>query len=148
MKTYKGTVSRLENVYKHRPSVNSKQIAKKEAGEFIDISHAIKGEKHRGEDTWYVLTDNTYMWSGVIYTPVPVPLIKKTLIVTADDVGIVKEIDDGAQEALKMDGSIRLLFLSITIKTPKLRVICLHGTIFLSTIIAKESAKHCTRPHT
>ncbi|MEO9850304.1 MAG: ChbG/HpnK family deacetylase [Reichenbachiella sp.] len=98
---FKGVISKLENIRKGRPSIHAEQIGYKNIGEEIQILHSVTGEVYNGNDKWYVLTDGTFMWSGVIYTPVEVTHIEKKILVTADDIGILDIIDQGAISALE-----------------------------------------------
>ena len=69
-------------------------------GAEVEISHAIVGEDYLDSNIWYVLSNHSFVWSKSIYTTSEVPVIEKKIIVTADDIGIVDEIDIGANLAL------------------------------------------------
>ncbi|MEP0710368.1 MAG: ChbG/HpnK family deacetylase, partial [Algoriphagus sp.] len=101
METYKGTVTHLVNARIFKPSVNAPISQELQPRWDVEISHAILGEMHRGSDLWYVLTNRTFVWSGAIFTSQLVPLVQKKYLITADDIGVVKEIDLGAKLALK-----------------------------------------------
>lgn len=100
METYRGITSKLMNTRIGAPSVSAAKGALLPAGSEIEISHSIKGEMYMSSDIWYVLTNQTFVWSGTVYTPQTVPFINKRLLITADDIGIVREIDVGAKMAL------------------------------------------------
>ncbi|WP_339864702.1 ChbG/HpnK family deacetylase [uncultured Algoriphagus sp.] len=101
MDTYKGIASLYVNVRLERPSVNAPKSRVLSPGTEVEISHAIVGEDYLDSNIWYVLTNHSFIWSKSIYTTSEVPLIPKKVIVTADDIGIVDEIDAGAKLALK-----------------------------------------------
>lgn len=100
METYRGIATTLMNSRIDYPSVNARKGVILNAGSEIEISHAIKGEMYLSTDIWYVLSNHTFVWSGTIHTPKSVPFIEKKLLITADDIGIVQEIDEGAKMAL------------------------------------------------
>jgi len=101
METYKGIAKLYVNVRLHRPSVNAPKSKVLEPGTEVEISHAIIGEGYLDSNIWYVLSNHSFVWSKSIYTTSEVPLIVKKIIVTADDIGIVDEIDVGAKMALR-----------------------------------------------
>ncbi|MEN2282090.1 ChbG/HpnK family deacetylase [Algoriphagus sp. SE2] len=101
MEVFKGLVSKLINTRLDYPSINAKKGISLTPNSEIEISHAIKGEMYRTSDIWYVLTNKTFVWSEAIHIGEDIPLISKKLLLTADDIGIVKEIDLGAKIALK-----------------------------------------------
>lgn len=101
METYKGKVTQLVNTRIFKPSVNAPKSQMLEQNWDVDISHAIRGEMYQGIDIWYVLTNRTFVWSGAVSTGLVVPVIPKKFLVTADDIGVVEEIDLAARLALK-----------------------------------------------
>lgn len=101
METFKGIANLYVNVRLYKPSVNAPKSKVLAPGSEVEISHAIVGEDYLDSNIWYVLTNNSFVWSKSIYTTSEVPLIEKKIIVTADDIGIVDEIDVGAQMALR-----------------------------------------------
>lgn len=101
METFKGIVSLYVNVRMDSPSVNAPKSKVLLPGSEVEISHAIVGEEYLDSNIWYVLTNHCFVWSKAIYTTSEVPLIDKKILVTADDIGIVDEIDYGAQIALR-----------------------------------------------
>lgn len=101
METFKGIANLYVNVRLDRPSVNAPKLKVLVPGSEIEISHAIIGEDYLDSNIWYVLSNHSFVWSKSIYTTSEVPLIEKKIIVTADDIGIVDEIDVGAQMALR-----------------------------------------------
>lgn len=101
METYKGIVTKLVNTRIFKPSVNAPKSQELQSRWDVEISHAIRGELYRGIDIWYVLTNRTFVWSGAIFTSQNIPIIAKQYLVTADDIGVNKEIDLGAKLALK-----------------------------------------------
>ena len=101
METYKGIVTKLVNTRIFKPSVNAPKSKELQPRWDVEISHAIRGERYRGTDIWYVLTNRTFVWSGAIFTSQNIPIIAKLYLVTADDIGVNKEIDLGAKLALK-----------------------------------------------
>ncbi|REG94459.1 ChbG/HpnK family deacetylase [Algoriphagus antarcticus] len=101
METFKGIVSQFVNVRLERPSVNAPKSKVLAPGSEVEISHAIVGEEYLDSSIWYVLSNHSFVWSKSIYTTSEVPLIEKKIIVTADDIGIVEEIDVGAKIALR-----------------------------------------------
>ncbi|SFT54836.1 YdjC-like protein [Algoriphagus locisalis] len=100
METFKGLVSAQVNARKDFPSVKSEKLKVIRKNTEVTISHAVIGEKYMDSKIWYVLDNNCFVWSGAISTTSAIPLIEKKLIVTADDIGIVHEVDVGAQLAL------------------------------------------------
>ncbi|WBL41206.1 ChbG/HpnK family deacetylase [Algoriphagus halophytocola] len=80
--------------------MNSKKLKVLRKNTEVVISHAVKGERYMDSDIWYVLENNCFVWSGAISTSRDIPLIEKSIIVTADDIGVVEEIDIGAKLAL------------------------------------------------
>jgi len=70
-------------------------------GKTVRIKHAINGEKINGSALWYVLENNTFLHSSYLSVQEQVPVKKKEILVTADDIGVVEKIDDGAIEALQ-----------------------------------------------
>ncbi len=105
METYKGIVRLYVNVRLDSPSVNAPVSKVLDPGSEVEISHAIIGEEYLDSSIWYVLSNHSFVWSKSIYTTSEVPLIDKKVLVTADDIGIVDEIDVGAKIALR-DGWI------------------------------------------
>lgn len=101
METFKGIASLYVNVRLERPSVNAPKSRVLSPGAEVEISHAIVGEDYLDSNIWYVLSNHSFVWSKSIYTTSEVPLIEKKIIVTADDIGIVDEIDVGAKLALR-----------------------------------------------
>jgi hypothetical protein len=101
METFKGIASLYVNVRLYRPSVNAPKSQVLSPGAEVEISHAIVGEDYLDSNIWYVLSNHSFVWSKSIYTTSEVPLIEKKIIVTADDIGIVDEIDVGAKLALR-----------------------------------------------
>ncbi|MFC5623560.1 ChbG/HpnK family deacetylase [Algoriphagus winogradskyi] len=101
MATYKGIVTKLVNTRIFKPSVNAPKSQELQPRWDVEISHAIRGEVHRGIDIWYVLTNRTFVWSGAIFSSQNIPILAKQYLVTADDIGVNKEIDLGAKLALK-----------------------------------------------
>ena len=101
METFKGIVSLYVNVRMDSPSVNAPKSKVLLPGSEVEISHAIVGGEYLDSNIWYVLTNHCFVWSKAIYTTSEVPVIDKKILVTADDIGIVDEIDYGAQIALK-----------------------------------------------
>jgi len=100
-KTYTGISTRKQHTFIDRPHVGAAPGSMIKAQEQLTISHAIKGQRVGVSDTWYVLKDGTFMWSGGVEVQQEVPLLEKKLLVTVDDVGVLKEIDLGAKTALK-----------------------------------------------
>ena len=101
MATYTGITTLHVNLRRERPSVNSPKFRTLNPNTEVEISHSIVGEKYLDSDIWYVLSNQTFVWSRAISTTAEVPFIEKKLLVTADDIGIVDEIDIGAQIALR-----------------------------------------------
>jgi predicted glycoside hydrolase/deacetylase ChbG (UPF0249 family) len=101
MTTYSGITTLHVNLRRERPSVNAPVFKTLAPNKEVSISHAIKGEPYLDSDIWYVLSNQTFVWSKAISTTSEVPLIDKKLLVTADDIGIVDEIDVGALIALR-----------------------------------------------
>lgn len=101
METFTGIATKLMNTRIDYPSVKAEKGKLLTPGSEFEISHAIKGEFYLTSDEWYVLTNHMFVWSGYIYTPQSVPFIEKKLLITADDIGVVKEIDLGAKLALQ-----------------------------------------------
>ncbi|PZX56925.1 YdjC-like protein [Algoriphagus ratkowskyi] len=101
METYKGIVTQLVNTRIFKPSVNAPKSQELQIKWDVEISHAIRGEMYREIDIWYVLTNRTFVWSGAVFTSQNVPILSKQFLITADDIGVVKEIDLGAKLALK-----------------------------------------------
>lgn len=101
METYKGIVRIHVNVRLDNPSVNAPKSKVLLPGSEIEISHAIVGEHYMDSNIWYVLSNHSFVWSKSIYTTSEVPMIDKKVIVTADDIGIIDEIDVGAKIALR-----------------------------------------------
>ncbi|MEQ9375261.1 MAG: ChbG/HpnK family deacetylase [Imperialibacter sp.] len=101
MEKIKGTVTQLVNVRLDKPTVRAKRAPALPIGTVVEISHAIRGEMYKEVDIWYVMTNQTFVWSGAINASSDVPFIEKKLIVTADDIGVVDDIDMGAKVALR-----------------------------------------------
>jgi hypothetical protein len=101
MEKIKGTVTQLVNVRLDKPTVRAKRAPALPVGTVVEISHAIRGEMYKEVDIWYVMTNQTFVWSGAINASSDVPFIEKKLIVTADDIGVVDDIDMGAKVALR-----------------------------------------------
>ncbi|PZX54952.1 ChbG/HpnK family deacetylase [Algoriphagus chordae] len=101
MGTYKGIIKLHVNLREFWPSVNSDVFKVLKPNDEVEISHAVIGEPYLDSDIWYVLTNHSFVWSKAVYASSEIPLIDKKIIVTADDIGIVDQIDVGAQIALK-----------------------------------------------
>ena len=101
MATYKGITTLHVNLRRGRPSVNAPTFRTLQPNTEVEISHAILGETYLDSNIWYVLSNQTFVWSKAVSTTSEVPFIEKKLLVTADDIGIVDEIDVGAQIALR-----------------------------------------------
>ncbi|WP_296701409.1 ChbG/HpnK family deacetylase [Algoriphagus sp.] len=101
MESFKGLVTKLIHTRIDYPSVNAEKGILIPQNSEVEISHAVKGQMYRTSDNWYVLTNKTFIWSGAIHTGQDIPVISKKLLITADDIGIVKEIDLGAKIALR-----------------------------------------------
>jgi predicted glycoside hydrolase/deacetylase ChbG (UPF0249 family) len=101
MTTYIGITTLHANLRKDRPSVNAPVFKTLKPNSTVEISHAIIGEMYLDSNIWYVLSNLTFVWSKAISTTSQVPLIEKKMLVTADDIGIVNEIDVGALIALR-----------------------------------------------
>ena len=100
MEAYKGIVKLHVNLRLYWPSVNAEVAKVLKPNSEIEISHAVVGEQYLDSDIWYVLTNHSFVWSKAVYTTSDVPIIDKEILVTADDIGIVDQIDVGAQIAL------------------------------------------------
>lgn len=101
MITYKGITTVPVNLRRNRPSVNAPLFGTLNPNTEVEISHAIIGESYLESNIWYVLSNQTFVWSKAVAATSEVPFIEKKLLVTADDIGIVDEIDIGAQIALR-----------------------------------------------
>lgn len=101
MASYKGITTLHVNLRRERPSVNAPLFKTLKPYTEVEISHAITGETYLDSNLWYVLSNQTFVWSKAVSTTSEVPFIEKKLLVTADDIGIVDEIDIGAQIALR-----------------------------------------------
>jgi predicted glycoside hydrolase/deacetylase ChbG (UPF0249 family) len=101
MATYRGITTLHVNVRRDKPSVNAPIFRSLKPNAEVEISHAIIGEMYLDSNLWYVLTNQTFVWSKAISTTSDVPVVEKKMLVTADDIGIVKEIDVGALIALR-----------------------------------------------
>ncbi|GAA0878108.1 hypothetical protein GCM10009119_10760 [Algoriphagus jejuensis] len=101
MASYTGITTLHVNVRRERPSVNAPTFRTLKPNQEVEISHAITGEMYLDSNIWYVLTNQTFVWSPAVSTTSEVPLIEKKLLITADDIGVVDEIDIGAQIALR-----------------------------------------------
>jgi|GEM_PF-2312287 len=101
METFKGIVNIHVNLRQNWPSVNAKVSKVLNPNTEVEISHAVVGEPYLDSDIWYVLTNHCFVWSKAVYASSEIPLLDKKIIVTADDIGIVDQIDVGAQIALK-----------------------------------------------
>jgi predicted glycoside hydrolase/deacetylase ChbG (UPF0249 family) len=101
MATHSGITTLHVNIRRDRPSVNAPTFRTLRPNTEVEISHAIIGEAYLDSNIWYVLRNHTFVWSKAISTTSEVPLVEKKVLVTADDIGIVDEIDVGAQIALR-----------------------------------------------
>lgn len=101
MATYPGITTLYVNLRRDRPEVNSPVFRTLPPNSQVEISHAIVGEPYLDSNIWYVLSNQTFVWSKAVFTSSEVPLIEKKVLVTADDIGIVDEIDIGALIALR-----------------------------------------------
>jgi predicted glycoside hydrolase/deacetylase ChbG (UPF0249 family) len=101
MASYPGITTLPVNLRRDRPEVNSPIFKTLNPNTEVEISHAIVGEQYLDSNIWYVLRNQAFVWSKAITTTSEVPFVKKELLVTADDIGIVDEIDVGALIALR-----------------------------------------------
>jgi len=70
-------------------------------GTEIEIKNALYGEEIDGENLWYKLTSNHYVWAGYVFTENDIEIQKKRIIFTADDYGVVDSIDSGIIKGVK-----------------------------------------------
>lgn len=101
MTTYPGITTHHVNLRRDRPDVNARIFRCVPPNTELEISHAIIGESYLNSNLWYVLSNRTFVWSRAVSTTSEIPLVEKKVLVTADDIGIVEEIDVGALIALR-----------------------------------------------
>jgi len=98
---YTGVVTHKTYERKDFPMKGAKYGKKLKKGKEVRISHAVKGQFHWGTDVWYVLDNERFASAGAIEASSRIDFFKKEILVTADDVGISKQIDAGAKLALR-----------------------------------------------
>ncbi|MEM9052271.1 MAG: ChbG/HpnK family deacetylase [Bacteroidota bacterium] len=96
----KGTVKAAISSKKNSPNISSINHKFYKEGKRVKIKHSINGDSVNGINLWYVLHNDTFIHAGSVEPDRDVKFISKEILLTADDLGVVEEIDRGAVDAI------------------------------------------------